>query len=535
MVDTSPPSDAGGIAARRGFRIQDHVAARLAIDLLLDASIGRLECETADDIVLRRRNGAEQVIEYIQVKTTEKDQKWNLTELTQRVAGRKQSSVCEKSLLCDTLGETAWFRLVTTRDVSARLKPFTKRRARREGDTALDALRTTFAGKYKDVKSACGRSLADWAKDLLWEVESDERSLEARNVNALLKLAQARGVYPPAVLIEETYGRLVAHTRAMGDAPASEIDQKVWTRSDALAWWAAQLEAMRLAVAANVKVYQLLSTPEFFSELCSVTGATDRRSLYAYDVEYDGVVWRRAELIDHLLDWLPEVALSSTTLANYNHLEARRLPARALNELDRHGGTDIPRLIGTLILHAILRHHFGAEPIACKIFYSVLGTMRSTSAHIVPLEGGDEIWLGRSRLVTAEAHHQVVDEVLTELRTALTRDVLLEERDLIISLREPRHLRADDLGDILSRTGKTSELLKVIRLPILVAYDSETLNGGFDPDYVASLQSEVQTEFGRIKTRIGRELDNVEVSLFLVPIECSTTLGQDFEKKLRRP
>jgi hypothetical protein len=533
LIDPARASDAGGIAARRGFRIQDHVAARIALEMLHDPTTLQLECETGDDIVLRRNEAGTLVNEYVQVKTTEADSKWNITELTVREKARKGSSVCEKSLLCDKHGDTAWFRFVTTRAVSNKLIPFTRLRSNRTNDTAFANLVSSFSRRYKDTKSTSGRGLEDWSRHLFWEVEGDERALTSRNINALLRLAGGRGLHPSYHLIDETYQRLVQKVRMMGDASVSHPDEKIWSRTDCLAWWEAQLEEMRTAATSTVKVYQIVDTPQFFSELCTVNDRAIKRAMYAYDVEYDGEVWRKEELIEHLLDWLPEVALSPRTLANYNHLSARRLPGEALKELDRRGATNIPQLIAALVLHAILRHHFGAEPIACRIFVSVGGTMRATSAHIVPLESGTEIWLGRSRLITASSHHAVIDEVLTELRTALTRDVLIEEREIIIQLREPRHLRADNLDGILSSTGKTSDLLKVIRLPILVAYDSVTLQIGFDANYVSLLQQEVEDEYERIKARIGDELKNVEVSLFLVPIECVATLAQDFEKRLR--
>jgi hypothetical protein len=60
------------------------------------------------------------------------------------------------------------------------------------------------------------------------------------------------------------------------------------------------------------------------------------------------------------------------------------------------------------------------------------------------------------------------------------------------------------------------------------------LSPGFDPGYVKQLREEVELEYERVKARLGRELDKVEVALFLVPIECADTLASEFEKRLRR-
>ena len=135
--------------------------------------------------------------------------------------------------------------------------------------------------------------------------------------------------------------------------------------------------------------------------------------------------------------------------------------------------------------------------------------------------------------MTASSHEEAVDKVLAELQTALTRDVLKDERDIIIQLREPHHMRADSLDEVLTSTSKTSDLRRVMRLPILVAYDSMTLGAGFGDNYVEGLKMEVRAEYERIKARMGADLTEVEVSLFLIPVECAATLVGDFESKLR--
>jgi len=527
-------SDAGGIAARRGFRVQDHVAARLALEMLQDPDIEQLECETADDIILRRRHEGEAVNEYIQVKTTEADKKWSITELSARDNSRKGSSVCEKSLLSDQFDGTAWFRFVTTRAVSTNLSPFLQPRSKRSGSAELDALVSSFRKRYPDVKSKSGLGLGEWAERMFWEVEGEERSLLARNINEMLRLAAGRGPTPAYQLMTDTYGTLVDKVRLMGDASTTSPREKVWTRAECIGWWEDRLRRMREAASSTVKVYQIASRSPFFSELARIDETSIRRALYAFDVEYDDGQWRRGELIEHLLDWLPEMTLPASTLAGINHLTARQLPAQALKALERHGVADIPQVVAAVMLHAILRHHFEAEPIACRIFFRVSGGVRATSAHIVQSADAEEIWLGRSKLITAATHREVVDEVLRELQTALSRDVLVEEREIIVQLREPHHLRADRLAPVLDAMAKTSDLLRVLRLPLLIAYDSATLSPGLAPDYVDHLRAEVDAEYTRIKSQLGSELERVEVAMFLVPIECADTLAVEFEKRLRR-
>lgn len=77
MVRISSPSNKGGPGARQGFKYQDHVAVSFIFKMLRDNTYVQVECETADDIVAVSQRSGQTVYEYIQVKTTEGNQKWN--------------------------------------------------------------------------------------------------------------------------------------------------------------------------------------------------------------------------------------------------------------------------------------------------------------------------------------------------------------------------------------------------------------------------------------------------------------------------
>ena len=68
---SSPANDVGGVAARQGFRYQDHVAAQFVLHMIGDPTLLRVECETADDVLLVWAGDAGERPEYVQVKTTE--------------------------------------------------------------------------------------------------------------------------------------------------------------------------------------------------------------------------------------------------------------------------------------------------------------------------------------------------------------------------------------------------------------------------------------------------------------------------------
>ena len=89
------PLEHGGEDARQGFGLQDHVAAGLCIDMMLDASIREVWCETHDDITLLFDLGSskELHVEFIQVKAHEFDQLWSVAKITARgITGQRKSA-----------------------------------------------------------------------------------------------------------------------------------------------------------------------------------------------------------------------------------------------------------------------------------------------------------------------------------------------------------------------------------------------------------------------------------------------------------
>jgi hypothetical protein len=86
----APPSDAGGVAARQGFKYQDHVAAFFVLTMIEDSRLTAVECETADDITLRWSDGKAKHSEFVQVKTTDSDRKWTQAEILQRPMQKSQ-------------------------------------------------------------------------------------------------------------------------------------------------------------------------------------------------------------------------------------------------------------------------------------------------------------------------------------------------------------------------------------------------------------------------------------------------------------
>jgi uncharacterized protein DUF1837/Cap4-like dsDNA endonuclease family protein len=527
-----PVTNAGGVAARQGFKYQDHVAAFFVLTCIADERLIRVECETEDDIVLMWKSAGLPFLEYVQVKTTEDDKKWSQTEILKREnpKSKQPNSLIEKSLLCDTGVPGALFRIVSRRDVGKVLSCLTLGRDNPLRVTPAHELGQKLLKKYS-TKSAGGLSLADWAKRAVWHHAGTVESLEATNIQNLLRLADLSGANPTLAHARAIYDDLLGLVdKAALASKITHAPDKVLSRLQILAWWHKHLDETEAAKKQTSKPYRI-PTGDFFAELHTITEDGIRRALTSHDVRFENRQWRSLQLADHLVDWLPEIALKASDLASVQHLQMRQKTRASLRAIKRHSSISNSTLLAEALLHAILRQHLQSEPIACKIFYeSSTGIKSFGHAHIVHSTVGDELWLGRAAVSTAAAYDDVLKNITSSLEKVLDADFLKDEREVILALREPRHLMPTSLENALSQHAPIDDLVDVICIPIFIGYDSEVLSTGYSTDYKNLLIEEVKRHYAHLKPQLPAAIVNVKVHIFLLPIECVRTLLSQFSK-----
>ena len=67
-IHALPPLETGGVEARQGFGLQDHVAAGICIELVVNPTLKQVWCETQDDITLIWDAPDGELVEFVQVK-----------------------------------------------------------------------------------------------------------------------------------------------------------------------------------------------------------------------------------------------------------------------------------------------------------------------------------------------------------------------------------------------------------------------------------------------------------------------------------
>jgi hypothetical protein len=248
------PLEHGGEDARQGFGFQDHVAAGLCVDMMLDGSIKEIWCETHDDITLLFEidTTKELRVEFIQVKAHELDQLWSVSKITGRepVGNGKALGKCivEKSLANDRCREPCCFRIVTARPIKDELEILSLARgceARTKAAEKLAELATTLMEKLAEVRSPNNNDATFWANETYWQIAHDATSEKNRNLLRLHKAIDSSGHLIAPDQLDELYMRLVSKVWDAGTARFRKVpEQKKIKRNDLLLWLEEKLDQL---------------------------------------------------------------------------------------------------------------------------------------------------------------------------------------------------------------------------------------------------------------------------------------------------
>lgn len=530
-------SDAGGPAARQGFKYQDHVAVSFIFKMIRDSNYYQVECETADDIVAVFQCAGQILNEYIQVKTTESDGKWNLKEITALDGTKANSSLLHKSLKCDVRPGIARFRIVTKRDVAKILEGFKKEIDKRVLPDITTTRGVALRKKFKTIVSPQKRDFLYWAENFVWQVYGDVEALEAVNIKALSQLAEGLGNRPNFTQLKAIYEEFLeiadkAATASVKTAAAS----KIILRDPTLAHLRKLLDEADDKSTATSKPYKKRPDP-FLVEFHANPKEGLLHSFSGFDVRYALKKWRHENYAKHLIEWLPEFSLKASEIVNILAHNAETILARSISTFS---DSELPRdrLIAELILHSILRSRQNSEPVACKVFYKSADKLSEFgNAHIVQMpDQDDQLWLGLARLIKANDMDTTLEQIREILDETISETVLSAEREIIISLREPLHHqpKADSFNQALHRNSPVDDMLNILCFPILLTYDSAALSSGWLADYVDNLKIEIETHFSTFTSELPENIKQVKVLIFLVPMESIEHLTNAFNARCEK-
>lgn len=246
-VEEAVPAEEGGPIARTGFNYQDEIAVGFLLEMLENPTVIKVHCETHDDVVvIRNPVQSELVAEYVQVKGSEADKFWSVSDLCVRTKGKVGTSIYETSLERDKHCESSQFRIVTLRPVNQDLKILTYDRNasnRQPLDAKVVSLVQAIDQKCPKTKSSKGNGVGFWVEKCFWEERQTETTNRQGNLLRVLTLSVKNGLPLLPEQAEVLLQELRARAKAAGDAKwASGKEKKIIQRSHLLAWWENRLQ-----------------------------------------------------------------------------------------------------------------------------------------------------------------------------------------------------------------------------------------------------------------------------------------------------
>ena len=251
-------------------------------------------------------------------------------------------------------------------------------------------------------------------------------------------------------------------------------------------------------------------------------------------VGYECGEWRAERLSQHILEWLPEFALSRSeyeSIRGYNALPLIRKAARQLYTSDKYAKRGE---FGELLLHIAIRQVFGSMPAVSKIFYKSAAneTVKGFDAvHVVAINGGLELWLGEVKFY--QNLNGAIRDVVAELREHTRRNYLRDEFLLIANKLDPNWKHSAEIRALMNQNKSLDEVFNAVCIPVMLTYDSDAVgtHDKCDASYLAAFEKEVRLAH---KDFAGRDLpDQVRIHLFLMPLKAKKALVKAMHERMK--
>lgn len=243
--------------------------------------------------------------------------------------------------------------------------------------------------------------------------------------------------------------------------------------------------------------------------------------------------WRCGAFAGHLIEWLPEFALTYSerkSLCDYNAIYLLRKAAKIVYSTDKYAKRGE---FGELLLHVSIRQVFQTLPAISKIYYksSVNDPVKGFDAvHVILNEDQLELWLGEAKFYK-DANEAIMD-VIQELKLHVQRDYLRTELTLITNKIDINRPHQEKLRRLLHPNTSLDTIFDRICIPVLITYNSKVVASYPENKniYVEEFEKEVLHFYNNFKNKLSSKA--LRIHLFLVPLKSKEILVNELHKRL---
>jgi Cap4 SAVED domain len=261
-------------------------------------------------------------------------------------------------------------------------------------------------------------------------------------------------------------------------------------------------------------------------------------SLTGLCVGYELKQWRAKQFAAHMMEWLPEFALTTSELASVspgNMVRLMREGARKIYDSEKFKNRGE---FGELFLHAAVRTVFKSEPAISKIYYktSANDTVKGFDAvHVVGPPDDMELWIGEVKFY--KNIDSAIRDVVAEIEDHTQRDYLKDEFLWIKGKIDDASEHAAQLRKLLSPNTSLDVVFKRACIPVLLTYESDCLAGHDEcsVEYCDAFESELRRHHANFLRKLGEIAlpEGLVVRLFLLPLHVKETLIEALDENLR--
>ncbi|MCH2547800.1 MAG: DUF1837 domain-containing protein [Alphaproteobacteria bacterium] len=262
-----------------------------------------------------------------------------------------------------------------------------------------------------------------------------------------------------------------------------------------------------------------------------------KRCVDGLDAGFERDKWRGEALASHLLEWLPEFALSETELKEFKSNtwlpKVQKAVARIYTTEKALGQRGE---IGELLLHIAIRQIYSSEPVVCKVFYktSANDTIKGwDGAHFVKNSNSEyELWLGEAKFYTNPK--DAFRSAYASLKQHLEASFLKPEREIILTLSNSGGFSIPErISHLLHRNTSLDEVMQNICIPIFISYESDALKKYDVSNYIEEIKSEVKSLYDDFMSSIKGEYNELHLRIILFPMHSKEVLVQAFDEKIK--
>ena len=251
-------------------------------------------------------------------------------------------------------------------------------------------------------------------------------------------------------------------------------------------------------------------------------------------VGYELGEWRYRRFASHIMEWLPEFALTYSEIESIHSGNMVALMREAAQKVYATEKFKKRGEFGELFLHAAIRQVFNSIPAISKIYYKSArnDTVKGFDAvHVVAGNDDLELWLGEAKFYKSIA--PAIRDVVKELEIHMEKDYLRDEFVLIAGKIDHSWRHAEELQKLLSPNTSLDQVFSRVCIPVLLTYDSRCVAQHTErsDEYCKDFRNEILQHY---QTFSKKKLPtNVTIHLFLLPLDDKAKLINELESKLK--